>query len=436
MRRRHKILCSRRRFLTKVAAAGGGLMAAPYVITSTALGGQKRPAASERIVMGHIGMGWFGTVDLKIFLGAGEVQNVAVCDVDATARDAAKVLADTHYGNQDCKTYHDFRELLERDDIDAVSIATPDHWHAIPTIWAAKRGKDIHVEKPLSLTIQQGRAMVNAVRRYDRVCQVGSEARSNPRCRLGCELVRNGRIGDVKEVFVAGVGGPSSSRVLPAEPVPPGLDWDMWLGPAPVRPYNKAYHPRSWRGYYDFSGGGLTDWGAHHFDLAQWALGMDGTGPIEIYPPDGKEHKWLTFKYANGVLMYHVLHTKMEDVPEMLERITFVGTKGRVGLWYGGLTKTDPPSLMHEKIGPDEIHLHQCPPGGHERGDFLGCVRTRQKPGADIEIGHRTVSVSHLAHITYRLGRPLKWDPAAEQFIGDEEANRMCSRAMREPWRL
>jgi hypothetical protein len=163
---------------------------------------------------------------------------------------------------------------------------------------------------------------------------------------------------------------------------------------------------------------------------------MDGAGPVEIYPPNGKEHKWLTFKYANGVLMYHVLHTKMEDVPQMLERITFVGTEGRVGLWYGGLTKTDPPSLMHEKIGPDEIHLHQCPPGGHERGDFLGCVRTRQKPGADIEIGHRTVSVSHLAHITYRLGRPLKWDPAAEQFIDDEEANRMCSRAMREPWRL
>ena len=436
MRRKHEMLWSRRRFLRRAAAIGCGIAAAPYVITSTALGGQGRPPASERIVMGHVGMGWFGVVDLKSFLGAKDVQNVAVCDVDASARDAAKALADTHYGNRDCRAYHDFREMLARDDIDAVSIATPDHWHAIPTIWAARCGKDVHVEKPLSLTIQQGRAMVEAVRRYGRVCQVGSEARSNPRCRLGCELVRNGRIGDVKEVYVAGVGGPSSTRILPAQPVPPGLDWDTWLGPAPWRPYNKSYHPRSWRGYYDFSGGGLTDWGAHHFDLAQWALGMDDTGPVEVYPPDGKEHKWLTYRYANGVLMYHVLGTKVEDVPQMLDCVTVVGTKGRVGMRYGVLSKTDPPSLIHDKIGPDEIHLHQCPPGGHMNGDFLQSIRTRQKPGADIEIGHRTVSVCHLAHIAYRLGRPLKWDPAKEQFIGDEEANRMCSRSMREPWRL
>ena len=244
--------------------------------------------------------------------------------------------------------------MLERDDIDAVSIATPDHWHAIPTIWAAQRGKDVHIEKPLSLTIQQGHAMVDAVRRYDRVCQVGSEARSNPRCRFACELVRNGRIGEVKEV-----------------------------------------------------------------------------------------------KYANGVLMYHVLGgatgdfyrvpgtgfkvlcTRIKDVPEMLDDVTIVGTEGRVGLSYNGLSKTDPPSLIHDRIGPDEIHLYECPPGGHMRGDFWRSVRTRQKPGADIEIGHRTVSVCHLAHIAYRLGRPLKWDPVKEQFIGDEAANCMCSRAMR-----
>ena len=340
------------------------------------------------------------------------------------------------HGRLDCKAYHDFREMLERDDIDAVSIATPDHWHAIPTIWAATCGKDVHIEKPLSLTIQQGRAMVDAVRRYDRVCQVGSEARSNPRCRIACELVRNGRIGEVKEVYVSGVGGPSSGQTMPAQPVPSGLDWEMWLGPAPWRPYNKVYHPVRWRGYYDFSGGGLTDWGAHHFDLAQWALGMDDTGPVEIYPPDGNQHTWLTYKYANGVLMYHMLDTKFEDVPEMLDHVTIVGTEGRVGLSYGGLSKTDPASLVHDKIGPDEIHLYQCPPGGHMGGDFLRSVRTRQKPGADIEIGHRTVSVCHLAHIAYRLGRSLKWDPVKEQFIGDEEANTMCSRAMREPWQL
>lgn len=435
MRRKSTAALSRRRFLKQTALLGGAAVSAPVVITSNALGGEGRPPASERIVIGHIGMGWFGTHDLKAFLTAPDAQNVAVCDVEVAARDAAKKLADQHYGNQDCKTYHDFRELIERDDIDAVSIATPDHWHAIPTILAASRGKDVHVEKPLSLTIAEGRAMVDAIRRYDRICQVGSEARSIPRCRFGCELVRNGRIGEVKEVFVC-VGGPSSGRMLPAQPVPEGLDWDMWLGPAPWRPYNKAYHPRSWRGYYDFSGGGLTDWGAHHFDFAQWALGMDHTGPVEVHPADGKEHKWLTFKYANGIRMYHVLGVKFEDVPEMLDNVTFVGTKGRVGMSYGRLSTTEPDELIHDKIGPDEIHLYESPPEGHMRGDFLRSIRTHKRPGADIEIGHRTVTVAHLAHIAYQLGRALKWDPHKEQFIGDDEANRMCCRSMRGPWRL
>ena len=424
---------TRRRFLRKALAAGG-LVAAPSIVPAAALGLGARPAASERIVVGFIGMGWFGTVDLKIFLQGTEAQTVAVCDVDAAKAAAAKEIADAHYGNRDCKIYHDFREMLDRDDIDAVSIATPDHWHAIPTIEACRRGKDVHIEKPLSLTIREGRAMVEAARRYGRVVQTGSEARSNPSCRFACELVRSGRIGEVKEVYVSGVGGPSSDVVLPAEPVPDGLDWDFWLGPAPWRPYNKAYHPVSWRGYYDFSGGGLTDWGAHHFDLTQWALGTDDTGPVRIIPPDGKEHRFLTLVYASGVRVYHVLSGQPEV--EMLGYVTAVGTKGRVGFGYGGLQKTDPPSLAHDPIGPNEVRLHPCPPGGHERGDFLTAVRTRARPGADVEIGHRSVSVAHLAHIGYRLQRPLRWDPVKEEFPGDEEANRMCARSMRAPWRL
>ena len=195
-----------------------------------------------------------------------------------------------------------------------------------------------------------------------------------------------------------------------------------------------SYHPRSWRGYYDFSGGGLTDWGAHHFDLAQWALGMDSTGPVEIIPPDGKEHKFLSFLYANGVRMYHVLNGQPDG--EMLSAVTIIGTEGRVGLRYGGIERTDPPSLMKEVFRPDEVHLHQCPPGGHEAGDFLTSVRNRSRPGADVEIGHRSICVSHLAHIAYRLGRPLRWDPVKEEFPGDEEASLQCARAMREPWRL
>ena len=430
MRRIAPLRSTRRQFLRTMA---GTALAAPLVIPASALGAAGRPPASERIVVAHIGMGWFGTVDLKTFLQSDEAQNVAVCDVDSTKASAAKELVDARYGNRDCKTYHDFREMLDRDDIDAVSIATPDHWHAIPTIEACRRGKDVHVEKPLSLTIREGRAMVEAARRYGRVVQTGSEARSQACCRFACELVRNGRIGEVREVY-ASCGGPSSMEILPAQPVPPDLDWEMWLGPAPWRPYNKAYHPVSWRGYYDFSGGGLTDWGAHHFDLAQWALGMDASGPVQIIPPDGKEHKLLTFVYANGVRMYHVLGGK-PDV-EMLSAVTIIGTKGRVGLRYGALDKTDPPSLMKEVIGSSELHLHRCPPGGHECGDFLTSVRNRSRPGADVEIGHRSICVSHLAHIAYRLRRPLRWDPVKEEFPGDEEANRQCARAMREPWRL
>jgi len=423
-----------RRQVLRASLAAGAAVAAPRVVPGSALGVGGRPVPSERIVLAHIGMGWFGTVDLKTFLGSQQVQNVAVCDVDAAKAAAAKELVDAHYGHHDCRIYRDFREMLDRDDIDAVSIATPDHWHAIPTIEACRRGKDVHVEKPLSLTIREGRAMVEAARRYGRVVQTGSEARSSPSCRLACELVRNGRIGEVREVYVSSVGGPSSMEVLPAEPVPPGLDWEMWLGPAPWRPYNKGYHPVNWRGFYDFSGGGLTDWGAHHFDLTQWALGTDDTGPVEIIPPDGREHKFLTLVYASGVRVYHVLGAQPEV--EMLGHITAIGTRGRIGFWYGGLEKTDPPSLAREMIGPNELRLHQCPPGGHEVGDFLTAVRTRQRPGADVEIGHRTVSVCHLAHIAYRLRRPLHWDPLREEFPGDEEASRMCSRAMREPWRL
>lgn len=422
---------SRRRFLKSVCAAAVG----PSIIPASAIGAG-RPAPSERIGMGFIGTGERGIVNLRLFLGDPAVQAVAVCDVDAAARARARAIIEQHHGAGGCREYVDCRELLERDDIDAVDISTPDHWHALPTILACKRGKDVHVEKPLSLTIAEGRAMVEAARRYGRVVQTGSEARANPSCRLACELIRNGRIGKVTEVYVGGVGGPASTDILPEEPLPPGLDWDLWLGPAPWRPYNRAYHPYRWRGFHDFSGGGLTDWGAHHFDLTQWALGKDDTGPVEIYPPDGKEHRFLTFVYADGVRVYHLFGPAAGDVPGLIGSCTAIGTKGRIGYWYGGLTRTEPSWIAREVIGPGEVQLHRAPPGGHERGDFLDAVRTRRLPGADVEIGHRTVSVCHLGNIAYALNRPLKWDPAKEEFIGDDEANRLRGRAMREPWRL
>jgi len=424
----------RREFLRRSVVGAAAAVALPTFVPGSALGRDGRPAPSERIVMACIGSGGRGQVNMRSFLASDRVQFVAICDVDTRVARQAKALVDGRYGNTDCRTYTDFRELLARGDIDALDVSTPDHWHAIPTIEACRRGIDVHVEKPMSLTIAGGRAMVNAARKHGCVVQVGSEARANGRCRFACELIRNGRIGRVKEVYVGGVGGPASTTVLPGEPAPAELDWDLWLGPAPWRPYNKSYHPFTWRSYHDFSGGGLTDWGAHHFDLAQWALGMDDSGPVEMHPPDGKKHRFLTYVYANGVRMVHVMGAK--PPVEMLSRITVIGTKGRVGYWYGGIEATDPPSLMREQIGADEVHLYRCPPGGHERGDFLTAIRTRQRPGGDVEIGHRSVTVSHLGGIAYRLRRPLKWDPVAEEFAGDDEANRMRSRAMREPWRL
>jgi predicted dehydrogenase len=421
---------SRRRFLAVAASAA----AAPYVIPPAALGADGRPTPSERIVMGCVGSGGRGRVNISLFLGDPAVQFVAVCDADDKEAVTAKAGIDRRHKNADCKTYRDFREMYDKHALDAVDVSTPDHWHAIPTIEACRRGMDVHVEKPLSLTIAEGRAMVDAARRFGRIVQTGSEARSSPSCRLACELIRNGRIGKVKEIYVGHVGSPPRAAPLPPQPVPEGLDWDLWLGPAAWRPYNKGYHPYTWRQHEDFSGGEVTDWGAHHFDLVQWALGMDASGPVEILPPD-KDHSQVKFRYADGTLVYHG-EKRGGDPKKRLGDITAIGETGSIGFWYGGLQKTDPPELAKSVIGPNEVHLYEAPPGGHERGDFLTSMRTRKLPGADVEIGHRTVTVCHLVNICYKLRRPLRWDPVKEEFLGDDEANRLRTRAMRPPWVL
>jgi hypothetical protein len=272
--------------------------------------------------------------------------------------------------------------------------------------------------------------MVKAVRRYGRVFQAGTHQRSSRSFRFACELVRNGYIGQVKTVTV-GVGGPAEECNLPAGAAVPGyLDYDMWLGPAPWRPY----HPdvvRGWMAFRDYSGGEMTNWGAHHFDIVQWGLGMDDSGPIEIIPPDGKNYRVLTYRYANDV-------TVTRD-PEKLRRQTgrsngvmFTGTEGKVAVWRYSL-RTWPENLIRQKISPNEIHLYESK---DHQADFLNSVRTRSKPGADIEINCRSVTVCHLGNIAYWLGRPLQWDPQKEQFINDEQANRMLSRPMRSPWYL
>jgi len=417
---------SRRSFLK---SAGAAALAAPYVITSSALGAEGKPAASDRLTMGFIGVGGMGRGNLGSFLGHREVQVLAVCEVDTEKLEAAKKQVEDRYGKEiekgqykGCGVYRDFRELVYRDDLDAVCISTPDHWHAVPAIEAAKNGKDIYCEKPLSLTIGEARAMIKAVRRYERVFQTGSQQRSSSNFRFACEMVQSGRIGKVQTINV-NVGGPSRDCYLPPAPVPEGLDWDAWLGPAPWRPYSKGIHPGSWRSYRDYSGGGMTDWGAHHFDIAQWGMGMDGSGPAEVYPPDGKDVARLTYKYANGTIMYRGGGGN---------GVLFTGEHGKIEVNRGHL-KTWPEEMKNEKTAPGEVHLYDS---RSHRGNFLECIRSRRKPICDVEIGCRSATVCHIGNIAYWLKRPLKWDPVKEQFIGDAEANRWLDRPKRAPWTL
>ncbi len=429
---------SRRRFLKGAATLSLGMAAFPYVIPSAVWAAKGKSAASNRIVLGFIGMGKIMKSHLGRFLREPQVQIVALCDVESKRLGISQQRVNDFYAKRQqkgsytgCAIYNDFRDLIGRDDIDAVVIATPDHWHALLCIAALESGKDVYCEKPLSLTINEGKAIVAAAHRTARVFQTGSQQRSERGFRVACELVRNGRIGELHTVHV-NVGGPSVECHLPAEPVPEGLDWDMWLGPAPWRPYNHELAPGiefqgwpNWRNYRDYSGGSMTDWGAHHFDIAQWGLGMDGSGPIEIYPPDAKEYQYLTYKYDNGVIMDRIMRQQAAGVE-------FVGSEGRV-LVNRNYLETDPPYLVDEPIGPNEIRLYESP--GHQE-NWLHCLRTRGKPICDVAIGHRSATVCHLGNIAYWLKRPLKWDPVAERFQGDEEANRLLQRPMRYPWHL
>jgi len=413
-----------------VAGAGLG-WAWPAFVPARALGAEGRNAANDRITLGFIGVGGMGSGHLGSLVGHPQVQVLAVCDVFEPHRARAKETVDGRYGNTDCAAYNDFRELLDRDDIDAVVIATPDHWHTLISIYACEAGKDIYCEKPLTLTIEEGRALVNAVRRYGRVFQVGSQQRSDGNFRFACELVRSGRIGKVQTVRVFLPNGPTGGWEPDGDP-PAGLDWNLFLGPAPYVPFNQARFLGNFRWFWDYSGGMMTDWGAHHFDIAQWGLGMDGSGPVEVEgqgvpPADGIYETYTRFevryRYANGVTM-------IATNPE--QGVRFEGAEGWVQVWRGGMD-ADPKDLLQETLGPGDVHLYQSP--GHHQ-DWLNCIRTRQRPICDVEIGHRSVSVCHIGNIAMRLGRKLQWDPEKEQFVGDEAANRWISKPYRAPWHL
>ena len=403
-----KPVATRREFLKAAAATA----AVPYFVPGSALGADDRPPPSERIVMAGIGIGNMGSGDQGAFLGRREVQYVAVCEVRKKFLDAARDRVNQKYNNRDCKAYGDFRDLLARTDIDAVHVATPDHWHAIVVIEACRHGKDVYCQKPETRTLREGPLMVAAARRYGRVVSGGSQ-RVMDDYRPIVNQCWSGELGTIKEINV-NVGPLSQPCNLPAEPLPPDMDWEMWLGPAPWAPYN---HSRcdgnfgtsggSWRSYRDYSGGGMTDWGAHHFGGALYAVDVRELEPEEVVYHDGQDVKYLTYRFPNGILVHHN-HPGMDN-------LQVVGTPGRQRA----------PKTTPTYKGSGGIY-----------GDFLQCVRTRQRPFRDIELATHTMTVAHLGIIAYDLKRSLKWDAVKKEFPGDEEANRFLDRARREPWVL
>jgi predicted dehydrogenase len=393
--------------------------------------------ASERLTMGAIGLGGQGMHNLKNFLTCDDLHVVAVCDVDANHRFRAKETVDARYGNQDCAAYDDFRELLARDDIDTVLIATPDHWHAILSIEAAKAGKDIYCEKPISLTIAEGRAVAETMQRYGTVYQSGTQRRSIGCFRFGVDIARSGMLGRLHTLHCYYHNGPTCPPQEP-QPVPAGFDYDRWLGPAPYEAYTPKRCHGSFRWLYDYSGGQLTDLGAHFVDLAQWANDSEHTGPTQFegwaeFPKDGLFNTPVRFEiaatYADGVKL--ICHDETE--PGRGPRGNkFVGADGWVSVDDTGKVTASSKAIM-QKLGVMQQGYEYMM--GHHR-DFLDCVRTRAKTIAPPEVAHRSTTVCHASNICLRLGRKLTWDPEAERFVNDVEANRMLARATRSPWRL
>jgi predicted dehydrogenase len=426
---------TRRTWLKRTASAA---LAGPLVISARALGADGGRPASDRIGVASIGIRNMGGHHLRGLVRSGDVQMVALCDVDYRNLEAAAQTVDKAYGERKkagtftgCFQSRDFRDVLQRRDVDAVVTAVPDHWHAPIAIAACEAGKDVYSEKPLSLTIPQGKAMVETVRRTGRVFQTGTQRRSWARARHVCELVRNGRIGKV-ERMTCGVGGwnRQCEPTWEPEPVPPEFDYDMWLGPAPWAPYHHQRCHYSFRFIMDYSGGQLTNNGAHWADIGQWAFGADGSGPVEVegtcdWPESGlftvPRNIDVTATYASGA---------KANFKDSGGSPRFYGTEG----WIDLDGKSDPPGLFDSVIGPDAIRLYRSE--GNHMANFLQCVRTRREPAAPVEVGHRSATVCHLGVIAMRLGRKVRWDPASERFPADPEAARLAERAMRAPWTL
>jgi len=421
---------SRRGFLGRTVRLGAIGFAAPYVVSPTVFG------ANERIGIGGIGPGRQGRGLLSVPSG----KLIAVADVNLPRAEAVAK-------RTKCQAFQDYRKMLELKEINAVVIATPDHWHALCSIHACQAGKDVYVEKPMTLTIREGRKMVEAVRKHGRVLQAGSQQRSTAANRLGCELVRNGRIGKITRVIAHNYPSPWECG-LPAQPVPKGLDWDMWCGPTKPAPYHiDLYTPRArpgWISFRPYSGGEMTGWGSHGLDQVQWALGMDDSGPIEVWT-EGPKFNPPTYTKPESrgrgnricskpkVFMRYPGDIVMELGRGPAGGAVFIGEKGRITIRRGRVS-SDPPELAKEPIKATDIRLYRS---NNHKGNWVDCMRSRKRPVADVEIGHRSATVCHLGNIARWLsGRKLRWDPKKEQFIGDDEANALIDRPRRKPWTI
>ena len=440
---------TRREMLRRTAVAAGSF-AVPLVISGSALGAGGATAPSNRITIGSIGVGMMGRGHTGILANYPDVQVVALSDVDSWRRDNMTATLKDIYGNKQpsgqfdgFKTYNDFRDLLARDDIDAVLIATGERWHPAITVLAAQAGKDIYCEKPISLTIRQARTMAETVRRHNRVFQTGLQQRNSPEYRKAFEMVQAGLIGDVKLAYVTG-SGVSPYQNFPSEPLPKGLDWDMWLGPCPWYPYNYRYHQSGapkhvvpWCCNRAFGAGDMTSGLVHNLDSAHAGLQKDGHGPVEITPPGANGAPSLTYTYADGakIISTFRLEKGKHDIPPGWDAKTpvknfgvlFVGDRGWVHVERFGLLDCYPKNLLDTNYSKG--HSVQ-----QNHRDWLDCIRTRRRPRADVEIGACSTILAHLGCIALWTGRTLQWDPVKEEFLNDREANSLRSRATREPW--
>ena len=439
----HDAKSPRREFLRQcgtTAAATGLGFAFPMIVDRRVLGGPDSPPPSERVRVGFIGVGrgvggtgGQGIANLKAIQKEKEAEVVAVCDVDKDHLAKAKALAEST--GRPCSAFDDYRRLLDDKSIDAVVIATPDHWHALPTVDACAAGKDVYCEKPLSLTVAEGKLMVEAARKNNRIVQTGSQQRSDDRFRLASELVRSGRLGQIKAVRISlpkvNFSGPS----VPDSPPPPQLDYQAWLGPARDRPYNEKHVHYLFRFFWDYSGGQMTNFGAHHLDIAQWALGRDEGGPVAIeatarFQKDGwyevPEQSEITYTYDDGIKV--ICEQGGKPGPNLL----FEGTKGSIAVSRGKIEST-PPEILKAPLGSGDVHLYVSK--NHHK-NWIDCIKSRALPICDVAIGHRSATVCHLGNIAIRTGRKLKWDPVTETIVGDPEAAVMLSRPYRAPWNL